>query len=95
MHISSMHEYRLGATYENVSNHLFSVNGTSYTDLGAVSTPYYIPQYDGYYFINGGRPYYFNGTAATATGPSSYTFYKTEGSFFCGLYAGSFFLGKK
>lgn len=83
-----------GATYESVSNHLFSVNGTSYTDLGAVSTPYYIPQYDGYYFINGGRPYYFNGTAATATGPSSYTFYKTEGSFFCGLYAGSFFLGR-
>ena len=83
-----------GETSENVSDHLFSVKGTSYTDLGAISVPYYIPQYDGYYFINGGRPYNFDGSSATVTGPSGYTFYQTEGSFFCGLYNGQFFLGR-
>ena len=83
-----------GVAPENVSNHLFAVNGKSYTDLGEISTPYYIPQYDGYYFINGGRPYHFNGVNAVETGPYGYEFHKTEGSFFCGIYGNKFFLGR-
>lgn len=70
------------------------VNGRSYLNVGAPVDPCYIPQFDGYYFINGGKAYYYNGSSAEQTGPSDYIFHKTEGSFFCGIYDGLFFLGR-
>lgn len=76
------------------SDSLYIVNGTNYLNAGTPTAPYYIPQFDGYYFINGGNAYYYNGNSIAQTGPSGYNFYKTEGSFFCGLYNGRFFLGR-